>query len=154
MLISQVEEADGAALPKRARCAELAAADPLASSAVCIALVGGAGAMAFWPKIVEAGLDDKGSPRSSTSSRRNWLLPVLGGLLCAAYVYSQFAGVAATDPAKPARPQEPFDVILAKAGRRALGGGLSGAAAGIAQVLLLMWLRTAMNYQYRHGQGS
>ena len=103
---------------------------------------------------VEAGLDDKGSPRSGTSSRRNWLLPVLGGLLCAAYVYSQFAGVAATDPAKPARPQEPFDVILAKAGRRALGGGLSGAAAGIAQVLLLMWLRTAMNYQYRHGQGS
>ena len=58
MLISQVEEADGAALPKRARCAELVAADPLASSAVCMAAVGVAGAMAFWPKIVEAGLDD------------------------------------------------------------------------------------------------
>ena len=58
MLISQVEDVDGAAPLKRARCAELVAADPLASSAVCIALVGGAGAMAFWPKIVEAGLDD------------------------------------------------------------------------------------------------
>ena len=46
--------------PKRARCAELVATGlpPDASSAVCIALVGGAEAMAFWPKIVEAGLDD------------------------------------------------------------------------------------------------
>ena len=57
MLISQVEEKVDGAEPKRAR-RELVAADPLASSAVCIALVGGAGAMAFWPKIVEAGLDD------------------------------------------------------------------------------------------------
>ena len=57
-MISQVEDVDGAAPLKRARCAELVAADPLASSAVCIALVGGAEAMAFWPKIVEAGLDD------------------------------------------------------------------------------------------------
>jgi len=38
---------------------------------------------------------------------------------------------------------------LAMAGHRALGGGLSGAVAGVAQVLTLMWLRTAMNYQYR-----
>ena len=57
MLISQVEEDVDGAEPKRAR-RELVAAVPLASSAVCIALVGGAGAMAFWPKIVEAGLDD------------------------------------------------------------------------------------------------
>lgn len=42
---------------------------------------------------------------------------------------------------------------LASAGRRALGGGVSGAIAGAAQVLTLMWLRTAMNYQYRHGGG-
>lgn len=38
--------------------------------------------------------------------------------------------------------------IWAKAGKRALGGGVSGALAGVAQVLSLMWLRTAMNYQY------
>ena len=44
--------------PKRARCAALVAADPLASSAVCMAAVGAAGAMAFWSQIVEAGLDD------------------------------------------------------------------------------------------------
>ncbi|KAH6608596.1 hypothetical protein Trco_001942 [Trichoderma cornu-damae] len=35
--------------------------------------------------------------------------------------------------------------------RKALGGGLSGAAAMVLQVLLLMPLRTVMNYQYRFG---
>ena len=34
---------------------------------------------------------------------------------------------------------------------RALGGGLSGAAAMVLQVLLLMPIRTIMYYQYRHG---
>ena len=41
--------------------------------------------------------------------------------------------------------------IFEQAARRALGGGVSGALAGVAQVLLLMWLRTTMNYQYRNG---
>ncbi|KAE9374346.1 mitochondrial carrier [Stipitochalara longipes BDJ] len=40
---------------------------------------------------------------------------------------------------------------LGKALKRALGGGLSGAAAMVLQVLLLMPLRTIMNYQYRFG---
>lgn len=44
-------------------------------------------------------------------------------------------------------PQE----VLDKALKRAVGGGVSGALAGVAQVLLLMWLRTTMNYQYRNG---
>ncbi|KAK3495728.1 mitochondrial carrier domain-containing protein [Neurospora crassa] len=35
--------------------------------------------------------------------------------------------------------------------KRALGGGISGAAAMVLQVLLLMPLRTIMNYQYRFG---
>ncbi|TID26374.1 mitochondrial carrier [Venturia nashicola] len=43
------------------------------------------------------------------------------------------------------------DFDLKKALLRALGGGLSGAAAMVLQVLLLMPLRTIMNYQYRFG---
>ncbi|KAG2144425.1 mitochondrial carrier [Suillus bovinus] len=40
---------------------------------------------------------------------------------------------------------------LGKALMSALGGGLSGAAAMVLQVLTLMPLRTIMNYQYRYG---
>ncbi|KAL1498496.1 hypothetical protein AB1Y20_013821 [Prymnesium parvum] len=47
-----------------------------------------------------------------------------------------------------------LDEVLQKAARRALGGGLSGAAAGVLQVLSLMWLRTTMNYQYRFGTST
>ncbi|KAF3762695.1 mitochondrial carrier [Cryphonectria parasitica EP155] len=43
------------------------------------------------------------------------------------------------------------DFDLKGALMKALGGGLSGAAAMLLQVLLLMWIRTIMNYQYRHG---
>lgn len=41
--------------------------------------------------------------------------------------------------------------ILYKAGKRSLGGGLSGAVAGAIQVVSLMWLRTIINYQCRYG---
>ncbi|KAJ4145635.1 hypothetical protein LMH87_004481 [Akanthomyces muscarius] len=44
-----------------------------------------------------------------------------------------------------------FDFDLKNALKKALGGGLSGAAAMVLQVLLLMPLRTIMNYQYRYG---
>ncbi|TQV99162.1 hypothetical protein V2A60_004656 [Cordyceps javanica] len=43
------------------------------------------------------------------------------------------------------------DFDFHKALKKALGGGLSGAAAMVLQVLLLMPLRTVMNYQYRYG---
>ncbi|KAF9523304.1 mitochondrial carrier domain-containing protein [Crepidotus variabilis] len=43
------------------------------------------------------------------------------------------------------------DFDLAGALKMALGGGLSGAAAMVLQVLTLMPLRTIMNYQYRFG---
>lgn len=41
--------------------------------------------------------------------------------------------------------------VLRAAGRRALGGGIPGAMAMGVQVTSMMWLRTTMNYQYRHG---
>jgi len=37
---------------------------------------------------------------------------------------------------------------------RAIGGGTAGAMAMAIQVVSLMWLRTAMNYQYRHGSST
>mmetsp|Transcript_1755 Transcript_1755/g.2539 ORF Transcript_1755/g.2539 Transcript_1755/m.2539 type:complete len:328 (-) Transcript_1755:166-1149(-) len=44
-----------------------------------------------------------------------------------------------------------WDQILVKAAKRGLGGGLPGAAAGVVQVISLMWLRTIINYQTRYG---
>ncbi|KAJ3338626.1 hypothetical protein HDU83_008020 [Entophlyctis luteolus] len=43
---------------------------------------------------------------------------------------------------------------LNKALKRALGGGVSGAAAMVVQVLTLMPLRTVMNYQYKFGMDT
>jgi len=48
----------------------------------------------------------------------------------------------------------PLSETLAKAGKRALGGGLAGAGAMIIQVCTLMWMRTTMNYQYRYGTST
>ena len=59
------------------------------------------------------------------------------------------AAVASSDGA--AAPALDFDAILKKSAKRALGGGKAGAAAAVVQVCALMWLRTAMNYQYRYG---
>lgn len=44
-----------------------------------------------------------------------------------------------------------FSAVIDKAAKRALGGGVAGAAAMGLQVGTLMWLRTTMNYQYRYG---
>ena len=47
-------------------------------------------------------------------------------------------------------PEEVFE----KAKSRALQGGLAGAAAMGINVLTLMWMRTTINYQYRHGTNT
>lgn len=44
--------------------------------------------------------------------------------------------------------------IMNTAAWRALGGGLAGASAMVLQVSTLMWLRTTMNFQYRHGTST
>lgn len=50
-----------------------------------------------------------------------------------------------------ARAQLTPGSMLAKASKKALGFGLAGATAGIVQVISLMWLHTAVTYQYRYG---
>lgn len=50
--------------------------------------------------------------------------------------------------------EENIGDILRKAGKKALGGGIPGAAAMGIQVLSLMWLRTTVNYQYRYGMST
>lgn len=53
---------------------------------------------------------------------------------------------------KPSDKQQlPVSEIFKKAGKRAIGGGVPGAAAMAAQVVTLMPLRSTMNYQYRYG---
>jgi len=47
--------------------------------------------------------------------------------------------------------EQSFIDVLKKAGNRALGGGIAGMLAMVTQVCSLMWIRTTMNYQYRHG---
>jgi hypothetical protein len=44
------------------------------------------------------------------------------------------------------------NAIIKRAANKAMGGGKAGAAAAVVQVFSLMWLRTAMNYQYRFGE--
>lgn len=46
---------------------------------------------------------------------------------------------------------EEYLALLKSSLKRAFGGGLAGASAMVIQVISLMWMRTIMNYQYRHG---
>jgi len=56
-----------------------------------------------------------------------------------------------TTMAPKAAEVEPLSSVLKRAGKRALGGGIAGALAMVAQVVLLMWMRTVMNYQHANG---
>ncbi len=56
--------------------------------------------------------------------------------------------------AKAEKPKLDTMAILSKAARRAGEGGLAGAAAMAINVCSLMWMRTAINYQYRYGTST
>ena len=71
-------------------------------------------------------------------------IAVVGGYMLGAAGVTP-AGILAAPGALASNP------IMQKAAKKAIGGGLSGAVAGVVQVLALMWLRTTMNYQYRNG---
>jgi hypothetical protein len=49
---------------------------------------------------------------------------------------------------------KPLSEILSESAKKGLGGGLPGMAAMVLQVGSLMWLRTTINYQYRHGTST
>lgn len=48
----------------------------------------------------------------------------------------------------------PLEDILRTAASKAVSGGTAGASASALQVFSLMWMRTALNYQYRAGVGT
>lgn len=54
-------------------------------------------------------------------------------------------------PKETKKEVEPLSVVLKRAGKKALGGGIAGAMAMVLQVALLMWMRTVMNYQHANG---
>eukprot|EP00349_Pseudokeronopsis_sp_Brazil_P009453 CAMPEP_0202971594 /NCGR_PEP_ID=MMETSP1396-20130829/28524_1 /ASSEMBLY_ACC=CAM_ASM_000872 /TAXON_ID= /ORGANISM="Pseudokeronopsis sp., Strain Brazil" /LENGTH=294 /DNA_ID=CAMNT_0049701117 /DNA_START=58 /DNA_END=942 /DNA_ORIENTATION=+ len=55
---------------------------------------------------------------------------------------------------EPEKKQVDVVAILKKAAKRAGEGGLAGAAAMAINVCSLMWIRTAINYQYRYGTST
>jgi hypothetical protein len=61
---------------------------------------------------------------------------------------------AAATPSNADKPKLDTWGILQKAAKRAGQGGLAGAAAMAINVCSLMWMRTAINYQYRYGTST
>jgi hypothetical protein len=60
------------------------------------------------------------------------------------------------DATAPTPETKKVDVkaILSNAAKRAAQGGMAGAAAMAINVCSLMWIRTAINYQYRYGTST
>ena len=61
------------------------------------------------------------------------------------------SGVRHANGSTSSSPWPEITRVLKRCLTRAGSGGLPGAAAGVLQVLTLMWMRTVINYQYRYG---
>jgi len=81
----------------------------------------------------------------ASMSRKSFL--ILGIALVPVCVNPPNAESLAEESQSLSKPNE----VLKEALKKAYSKGKSGAAAGVVQVLSLMWLRTTMNYQYRNG---
>lgn len=98
--------------------------------------------------IAIAELEESRADNTTTSSLRSGstkLNATTTASSAPASVQSDEAPAAAEEGAKSGKE------IIQNALKKAIGGGVPGAIAGLAQVLCLMWLRTVINYQYRYG---
>ena len=84
-------------------------------------------------------------------SRSRRPLLIFFGFLTLLVILQGIFSLRSSAPVRTRKLPGSLSETMAMAGKKALGGGLSGAVAGVAQVLTLMWLRTTMNYQYRYG---
>ena len=100
-------------------------------------------------------LDEAKLPRSGGAGRAQWWLALLAALATAsALLLSVRFGVnwdAAPAPSGLVSPS--VRRALAVFWVEALEGGLSGALAMVVNIFMLLWLRTTMNFQYKHGGG-
>ena len=87
-----------------------------------------------------------------SSSRRQFLvLTAAAGTTLLTSPSSAQASSSTTSSTTTATTPLTAKQVFQKASTKALSGGKAGASASILQVLTFMWLRTAMNYQYRYG---
>lgn len=80
-------------------------------------------------------------------AQRRLARPVVNGSMGAVGGGVQPLAMIAAKKTEEEKPKPTMKEILQKAGKRALGGGIPGAAAMVVQVLSLMWLRTTVNYR-------
>lgn len=66
-------------------------------------------------------------------------------------VYAALRSAGTRLPPPPSLPPPSLALRPPFLTQRAAGGGCSGALAMLLQVVFMMWLRTTVNYQYRHG---